>query len=174
MTRRTAGRWSGGFPAGRTRGPRERACICEAVERARGPRLFERSENMWGGLDQRPSGRWSGQMGGWGSGLGIGEEWVLIAPGFAQGFPHDSSRPPPSATGQYGLNVRAPFAAPRGFHNALQTPARCRAGQVSFFAHPPGVNNFLSFYHPMSIKAQQTFYHPSPQAGVPLGGKINA
>ena len=61
---------------------------------------------------------------------------MLIAPGFAQGFPHDSSRPPPSAAGQYGLNVRAPFAAPRGSQPPCKPQPAAARGQISL-CFPP-------------------------------------
>ena len=95
---------------------------------------------------------------------------MLIAPGFAQGFPHDSSRPPPSATGQYGLNVRAPFAAPRGFPAALLTVAAAARVKFRFLPTRPGWVGGTALYHPVIAAAQQTFYHPSPPARVPLGG----
>ena len=76
-----------------------------------------------------------------------------------------------SSPGQYGLNADHPLTRPRAFQNTLLTPARCRAGQVSLSAHPPGVGNFLSLYHPITTTARPTPYHPSPQAGVPLGGE---
>ena len=107
-----------------------------------------------------------------GSNCKAGERWVQTAPGFAQGFPHDSTRPPPAATGQYGLNVRAPFAAPRGSPAALLAVARCRAGQVLFFAHPPIAQPSPTPCHstPSQLYERSTFL--PHQRGCLLAGKL--
>ena len=50
------------------------------------------------------------------------------------------------------------------------------AAQVKFRCAPtrPGWVGRTALYHPMGTEARPTLYHPSPQAGVPLGKKINA
>ena len=103
-----------------------------------------------------------------GEGEVVRGEWVQAGPWAVTGVLRDSSR---GLRPQYGLNADHPLTRPRAFQNTLLTPARCRAGQVSLSAHPPGVGNFLSLYHPITTTARPTPYHPSPQAGVPLGGE---
>ena len=64
-----------------------------------------------------------------------------------------------TALPQYGLNVRAPFAAPRGSPAALLAVARCRAGQVSLWAHPPIAQPSLTPCHstPPQLHERSTF-----------------
>ena len=45
-----------------------------------------------GRFDQRTAGRWSGQMGGWGSGPGVGGGWVRDGRGRAGGFTSNALR----------------------------------------------------------------------------------
>ena len=78
-----------------------------------------------------------------------------------------------TALPQYGLNVRAPFAAPRGSQPpCLPQPAAARVKFRYLPTHPGRVGS-TAVYHPMGAETRPTLYHPSPQAGVPLGKKIN-
>ena len=78
-----------------------------------------------------------------------------------------------AALPQYGLNVRAPFAAPRGFPAALLTVAAAARVKFRFLPTRPGWVGGTALYYPVIAAAQPAPCHPSPQAGVPLGGEAN-